>query len=147
MNKLNKCTLTIENNNFQGKKIDFDTKLYRKTETNIQNINGTPFITLNVFPEICILNSEENFDYTNKSNLRNITDYSNIYFKNLIKEYLYIISKEYMADIADFQGIYKSTFFTEEDFNKINWEKNFQNSFFEVNVFSRINSSNLYNKE
>ena len=35
----------------------------------------------------------------------------------------------------------------QDDFEKTEWKKIFQDSFFEVNVSSKINSSNLFNKE
>ncbi len=146
-NKLNKCFLTMDSIFIENGKIDFDTKLYKKTNTYINMINGSPFIKINVFPEISILNSGTDFDYNSSYNVEKVTHAVNKYYERIIKNYLYKISKDYNSDIDCFQGLYQSTFLTKEDFSKINWDKNFQNSFFEVNVTSRIYSSNLFNKE
>ena len=110
-------------------------------------IDGNPSISISIYPEITILNSEYVFDFTNEKNLQKLTNYSNMYFENLMKDYLYVITRKYNADIASFQGIYRSSFLTDDDFNKVNWNLNFQNSFYEVKTYTRISSSNLFNKE
>lgn len=146
-NKLNMCSLTIDSPFIENDKIDFNTKLYKRTGVYIDTINGSPFIKINVFPEISILNSGTNFDYNSSNNIEKTTYAINKYYENIIKKYLYKITKDYNSDINCFQGLYQSTFLTKDEFYKINWDKNFQNSFFEVNVSSRISSSNLFNKE
>ena len=146
-NSLNKCTLTIDSPFDQNEKIDFDTNLYKKTKTRVEIINGSPFISIEVFPEISILSSGNNFDYINKINNEKIITATNSYFEKIIKNYLYKISKEYVADIASFEGVYQSNFLTLEEFSKYNWKSNFQNSFFKVKINSRIASSNLFDKE
>ena len=146
-NKLNKCSLTIDNPFKENAETDFDVNLYKNTKTNISIINGSPFISLEVFPEISILSSGNEFDYTYDLYDKRIVKSINTYLEKIIKKYLYTISKKYSADIASFQGIYKSSFLTEQETSNYNWNSNFKNSFFEVKVNSRIASSNLFKKE
>lgn len=146
-NTLNKCTLTIDSPFAENEEIDLDTILYKKTNVNVEIINGSPLINIEVFPEISILNSGNEFDYTYNQNDEKLQKAVNSYIENIIKKYLYTISKEYNADIASFQGIYNSTFLTKKEALRYNWSSNFSNSFFEVKTNSRIASSNLFNKE
>ena len=55
--------------------------------------------------------------------------------------------KNFNSDIIGFKGLYRSVFATKEDFNEIHWDEIFQDSFFNVSVFTEVNSSNLFNKE
>ena len=67
--------------------------------------------------------------------------------EKLVKNYLYTISKKYNSDVTGFKALYKGNFFTREEFDKIHWDDVFQDSFFDVTINSKINSSNLFNKE
>lgn len=144
---LDECVITI-NSPFEGnEKIDLELTLYKDTDLNIDVINGTPYIAIDVYPEAFISSSGRNFDFTNSDNIKLVENETNAYLTEIIKNYLYDITKKYNSDIIGFGCLYKSKFLTEEDFNKIEWKKIFQDSFFEVNVNSKINSSNLFNKE
>ena len=78
---------------------------------------------------------------------RNIKNAVDKYLSNLIKDYLYKISREYNSDIAYFSEILSTKYLTVQEFNKVPWENIFKDSVFEVSVNSSINSSYLFNKE
>ena len=146
-NELNNCMLTIPHPSEENEKIDIDFKLYKKTKISIDIINNSPFISLDIFPEGTIRSSGNHLDYSNNSNFENVEKSLNTYLENIIKTYLYKISKEYDSDISGFSGKFSSKFLTEKDFQNQHWDKIFKDSFFKINIHTRINSSKLFNKQ
>lgn len=144
---LNECNLTIDSPFEENEKIDLELSLYKETNIDIDVINGTPFFTIDVYPEAYISSSGKKFDFVDSENIKLVEEATNGYLTTLIKNYLYDITKNFNSDIVGFGCLYKTNFLTEEEFNKVEWKKIFQDSFFEVNVNSKINSSNLFNKE
>ncbi len=144
---LNECILTIESPFEEGKKLDLEVSLYKETDINIDMINGTPFFNIDIYPEGFISSSGKNFDFINTDNISLVEKETNEYLEKIIKNYLYNITKNFNSDIVCFGGLYESKFLTEDEFKKVEWKKVFQDSFFEVDVHSKINSSNLFNKE
>lgn len=146
-NKLDNCIITTENPFQDSEYMDLDVTLYKDTEINIDLINGTPLISIKVYPEGTIKSSGSTFNYIDNENISSVENTVNDYFNNILKNYLYSITKTYNSDIAGFSWIYKSTFLTEEDFEKIHWNEIFSDSFFNIEIESKINSSNLFNEE
>ncbi len=146
-NKLETATITLDNPFDEGRYVDLDIELYKKTEVAINIINGTPYIELTVYPKGAIRSSGSIFNYINNDNINKLETATNNYLKKVITDYLYSISKEYNTDVIGFKGICQSKYLTEDEFDKVHWNEVFQDSFFDVNVKSEINSSNLFNKE
>lgn len=146
-NELKQCTIRIDNPFDESEQTDLDLKLYKDTSTKITMINGTPLISINVYPEVRIRSSGNSFDFIDDENIEILQNAVNKYLENLLDDYLYLISKEYNSDIAAFKGIYNSAFLTTEDAEKGHWDTVFQDSFFEVQVSTRLISSNLFNKQ
>lgn len=144
---LNECILSIDSPFEEGEKLDLEVSLYKETNIDIDVINGTPFFSIDIYPEGFISSSGKNFDFIDTDNIGLVEKATNEYIETLIKGYLYNITKNFNSDIIGFGCLYKTQFLTEDEFNKIEWKKIFQDSFFEVNVKSKINSSNLFNKE
>lgn len=146
-NKLNVATITIDNPFDEKNKVDLEIELYKKTEISLNLINSTPYITLNVYPKGTIRSSGSTFNYINNDNLSKLEHVTDNYLSKIIKNYLYDLSKEYNTDAIGFKGICEAQYLTEEEFEKIHWDEIYKDSFFDVNVKSNINSSNLFNKE
>ncbi len=146
-NKLESATITLDNPFDEGRYVDLDIELYKKTEVAINMINGTPYIQLDVYPKGAIRSSGSVFNYINNDNITKLEEATNSYLKNIVTDYLYNITKDYNTDVIGFKGIAQAKYLTEDEFDKIHWNDVFQDSFFNVNVKSEINSSNLFNKE
>lgn len=146
-NDLDTCTITIDNPFEENEKLDLDISLYKNTEIKIDIINGSPFITLTIYPEGTIRSSGSIFNYIDNNNITSVEHATTNYLEKILKDYLYTISKKYNSDIVGFKGIYQSTFLTKEEFDKIHWDEIFQDSYFKINLKTKINSSNLFNKE
>lgn len=146
-NDLDTCTITIENPFEENEKLDLDISLYKDTEIKIDIINGSPFILLEIYPEGTIRSSGSIFNYIDENNIKKVETATSTYLEKILKDYLYTITKKYNSDIVGFKGIYQSSFLTKENFDKIHWDEIFQDSYFQINLNTKINSSNLFNKE
>lgn len=146
-NELETCTLTMPSPFENDKEIDIEVKLYKNTEIDIELINGSPFINISIYPEGHIKSSGKSYNYTDNNHIRILENHTNIYLQDLLKNYLYTTSKQYSCDIVGFGGMYATQLATQEDFDNIHWEDIYRDSFFQVNVETKINSSNLFNKQ
>lgn len=146
-NDLDTCTITIENPFEENEMLDLELSLYKNTDIDIEIINGSPLISLIVYPEGTITSSGSIFNYIDINNIRKVETATSTYLEKILKDYLYTIAKKYNSDIVGFKGIYQSKFLTKEDFDKINWDKIFKDSYFNITLKTKVNSSNLFNKE
>ena len=146
-NDLDTCTITIDNPFEENEKLDLDISLYKNTEIKIDIINSSPLITLTIYPEGTIRSSGSIFNYIDNNNITSVEHATTNYLEKILKDYLYTISKKYNSDIVGFKGIYQSTFPTKKEFDKVHWDEIFKDSYFKINLKTKINSSNLFNKE
>ena len=146
-NDLDTCTITIDNPFEENEKLDLDISLYKNTNINIDIINGSPLISISVYPEGTIRSSGSIFNYSDNNNIKTVEKAATAYLEKILKDYLYTISKKYNSDIVGFEGILQASFLTKEEFDKIHWDEIFQDSFFSIELKTKINSSNLFNRE
>lgn len=144
---LDTCTITIDNPFEENEKLDLDISLYKNTNISIDIINGSPLISISVYPEGTIRSSGSIFNYIDNSQISIVENATTAYLEKILKDYLYTISKKYNSDIVGFEGIYQASFLTKEEFDNIHWDEIFQDSFFDIEFKTKINSSNLFNKE
>lgn len=146
-NDLNTCTITIDNPFEEGELLDLDISLYKDTDINIDLINGSPLISITIYPEGTIRSSGSIFNYIDNEKIDNVERATSNYIKKILEDYLYTISHKYNSDIVGFKGICQAKYLTKEEFDKVNWDEIFQDSYFDINLKTKINSSNLFNKE
>lgn len=146
-NELDSCVISIQNPIHRGDIIDLNIRKTKPPKIATTLINQTPFITIDISLEASIDSSGQDFDYTILENIKAVEESANKYLENLLKEYLYAISKDYNSDISSFGGRLATKFLTLEEFEKVHWSEIFKDSFFEVHVETTISSSHLFNKE
>lgn len=146
-NELDSCMISIENPFNDEDIIDLNLKKTTTPVIDVDLINDTPFITINISIDGSINSSGEEFDYTIPQNIKTIEYATNSYLEDLLKEYLYTIAKDYHSDIIGFGGILASKYLTLDEYTKIHWNEIFKDSFFEINVDTTVISSHLFNKE
>lgn len=146
-NNLNLCTITINNPFEAAEMIDLEVSLYKDTQIDVNIINGTPLISLTVYPEGTIKSSGSIFNYIDNAKIQSVENATSKYLEKLLDDYLYSISKKYNSDIIGFKGICQSKYLTKDEFETIHWDEIFQDSFFDIEIKTKINSSNLFNKE
>lgn len=147
INKLNGTIITLENPFDKDSYVDLDIELYKDTKVSVNIINNSPYITIDVHPKGSIRSSGSVFNYINNENIKKLENATDIYISNIIKDYVYRLTKEYNTDVIGFKSVCQSQYLTEDEFEKVHWDEIFQDSFFDVTVDTEINSSNLFNKE
>ncbi len=147
INKFDTGTITINSPFSENQKIDLDISLYKDTDISINIINGSPLISIEVYPEGSIRSSGTIFNYTDSEQIKLVEKATNAYLENILKHYLYSITKEFNSDTVGFKGICQSKYLTREEFEQVHWDEIFKDSFFDIKVNTQINSSNLFNKQ
>ncbi len=146
-NELKSCMISIPSPFQENELVDLNLKKCTGSKMEVDLINQTPYISIDLPIKGSINSSGEAFDYTIPENITLVEEAANKYLERLIKEYLYTISKQYNSDTVGFGGMLASKFLTTDEFNKIEWNKIFKDSFFTVKVDTHITSSHLFNKE
>ena len=146
-NKLKNCILTIQNPFIETKELDVQIKLKNNTETSVNLINGTPYIQLNISIETALANTYFDFDYTSSENIKILENATSKYLEEVLLNYLYKISHDLNTDICGFKNKLANNFLTLEEFNKIDWQKIFEYSYFDVNVQNTLNYNGLFIKD
>ena len=113
------------------------------TKINLNIINGSPYIKLDFTYSGRIYSIDSNRQYLDNKKLELISSSCNSYLESCFSDYLYKTSKEYKSDINEFGKYALSKFLTTNDFNDYNWNKNYKDSFFSVNVNTSVQSSIL----
>lgn len=146
-NDLASCMITIDNPFNSNDLIDLNLKRIKSPDIDVSLINNTPLISIDLCIQASIDSSGEEFDYTNTKNIKTVEEATNKYLEQLIKEYVYKITKDYNSDVAGFGGYLASKYLTNDKFEKVYWNEIFKDSYFDVKVNTTITSSHLFNKE
>lgn len=114
-----------------------------KSKNKVQIINGSPYISCNITLSARVISSSMANNYLEPENIKLIQDYANSYLKSCIEDYLYKTSIDFNSDIIGFGKYGVHNFRTMQSWNNYNWLEKYKNSFFDVNVNTKIVSSYL----
>lgn len=142
-NKLETCTITIQNPLNTSETLDLELALKNNTKNAVNIIHGSPLIKSNIHLKAKIYDIDENSNYSDKEILNKIKVEAESYLKNEIKRYLYRTSKDLRSDIDNFNGIAIRKFKTWDDWQKYDWTKNYGDAFFNVDVKLDLKSSHI----
>lgn len=146
-NMLEESIFTIDNPFEENSKIDLFLGIRKNCNIDVEIINETPFISMDFFTGASIKTSGENFDYTSTENIKIVEEHAKKQLENLISNYLYKLSKEYDSDIFNFQSIYSKKCLTNQELEKVHFDKVYKDSFFDINVDVEVSSTHLFDKE
>ena len=144
-NNVDTFLITVPYDENTNTTIDLSSTLSKRSKINVDIINGTPYISVDIYIDANILTIEDNTDYLDISFLNTISNSANSYLKSTILGYLYKTSKEFKSDIDCFGCSASKKFLTTNDFHNFDWKNSYENSFFNVNVHSNVKSSLLLN--
>ena len=142
-NQLNQFMISVPNYKNNNTYLDIYLTQLSPSKIEIDTSSEIPYIEISCEFSGRIYSMSENSKYLSEENLKSISNSCNSYIKNMILEFLYKTSKEFQSDITDFGRFSLKNFLSIEDFQKYNWEKNYKNAFFNVNVNTSIKSSML----
>lgn len=113
------------------------------TRISVKIENGTPYIKVKCYYSGRIYSVDSNRQYLNEEKLEAISNICSSYLESAFSDYLYKTSKEFKSDINEFGKYALPLFLTSNDFNDYNWNENYKNAFFDVEVNSIVESSIL----
>lgn len=145
-NRLENATISIPSPFNQNSTIELYLGLTKNTKNSVKLINNTPYIKSKVYITANITSLDENLNYSDEENLKLIEDYANTYLKQNILKYMYKTAKNYKSDITDFGKYIVKNYLVWDDWIKSDWENNYANSFFYLEVDTTVQSGFLFTK-
>lgn len=145
-NKLDTCIISIPSPFNLNSTVDLHITRVQNTDIDLEIVNGTPLIYVNVFLEGFGVSLDENTNYNSLESITILNNYAEEYIKNQIENYLYKTSKEFNSDIASFGKYALKKYSTWDKWIYSNWLKNYKYSFFAVTVEANIKTGYEYNK-
>lgn len=142
-NEANTFLISIPNPRNSKNTIDLSTSEYKKTSIDVDVSNGSPHITVNVFLIAEILSIDTGTDYLSEYYLDEVSNAANNYLASRMSDYLYKTSTDFKTCIDDFDKFAVTHFLTNHDWEAYDWVNSYSDSFFDVNVHTKVNSSML----
>lgn len=143
VNKISGFFVSIPDPEKENSYLDLYLSPSQKTSISANIINGSPYVKVNCKFSGKVHSMNENSKYLNSDLLQQISDSCNSYLESVFSNYLYKTSLDLKSDINGIGRKALMRFFTIKDFNDYNWNENYKNAFFDVNVDTNITSGNL----
>ena len=145
-NDLTSCTISIPDPFNINSSIDLHITKKKDCKVFVEFINGSPYISIDVFIDAFGLSLDEETNYQSLEDIHILTAYAEQYIKLQVNNYLYKTSKELNSDISGSGKYALSKYLTWDEWLESNWLENYKNSFFDVNVTVRLKSGYEFNK-
>lgn len=113
------------------------------TKIKVDIINNSPYIKIDSSFSARLSTISSDSNYLDDNVLSSISLACNKYLENVIRDYLYKTSTDFKSDINGLGKHALSNFINNSDFENFNWNTNYCNSTFEVNVETNIISGSL----
>lgn len=123
--------------------IDIYVTPLKSRKVDIDTSSSTPYINVNCYFSARIYSMAENSKYLSDDVLAAISNSCNSYLENIISDYLYKTSKNFKSDVNGFGNNATKNFLTTKGFENYNWNENYKNAFFKVNVETSVKSGML----
>ncbi|MBR3673542.1 MAG: Ger(x)C family spore germination protein [Clostridia bacterium] len=144
--KIEICTISVPSPFETNAEIDLSIRKSKKPKIDVELINGSPYITVDLYLEAHGLTLNETIDYTSISDTELLENSANKFLESEITNFLYKTSSKFNSDIFGFGKHVLSKYLTWEEWENSNWNNNYKNSFFKVNVHVSIISGSEFDK-
>ena len=142
-NNLKSCNISVPNPNNEMKTVDLYLTLYAKPEIKVSILNGSPYVMIHVRTNARISSIDEISSEMTEEQITTLENSASTYLEKQISNYLYKTAKEFHSDIAGIGKYALSQFRTSTDIMNYHLIERNQDSFFQVNVNTEIESSFL----
>jgi len=142
-NDLKSCNISIPDPNNEMQTVDLYLTLYAKPEIKVSILNGSPYVTIQVRTNARIASIDKISSEMTQERIQALEISASSYLETQISNYLYKTAKEFHSDIAGIGKYALKQFRTNTDFMNYHWLERYQDSFFQVNVNTEIESSFL----
>ncbi len=135
--------ITIQDPEKEDNYLDIYISPLRSPKVDLNIINGSPYIKVKFEFSGRIYSIDSDREYLDTKKLDAISTSCNSYIESTFSDYLYKTSREFKSDINGFGKYALSKFLTTKDFENYNWNKNYKDAFFSVEVNTSVESSIL----
>ncbi len=143
-NKLDNCTISIENPLKNDSTLDLYIYKQKNTKKKVNLINNSPYIDIDASIKVRILSSNKSAEELTNDNINQVKESVNKYLEDEISKFLYKTSQSYNSDICGLGKYAITKFYKNSDWTNYNWLDNYKNSIFNVKVNSSVVSSLLF---
>ena len=144
--KIEICTISVPSPFETNSEIDLSFRKSKNSKIKVDMINGSPYISVDLFLEAHGLTLNNSVDYTSLEDIELLQNSAEQYLKQQVTDFLYKTAKELNSDISGFGKYALSKYSTWDEWEKSNWTDNYKNSFFNVNVNVTVLSGSEFNK-
>lgn len=144
--KIDICTISVPNPFEINSEIDLSIRKSKDSKIKVDMINGSPYISVDLFLEAHGLTLNSSVDYTSSNDVELLQNSAEQYLKLQVTNFLYKTAKELNSDISGFGKYALSNYSTWDEWEKSNWTNNYKNSFFNVNVNVTVLSGSEFDK-
>lgn len=109
----------------------------------VKIVNGSPYISISGELKGKIYTMNTNSTFLDASKLNSLSTATNDYLESMFTAYLYRTSKELKSDINGFGKDALSNFITTQELEDYNWLSNYEDSFFDINLTTIVESGVL----
>lgn len=141
--EVNSFLISVNDPNGGQDKIDLMLYTEKGKNINVDIVNNTPYVTIDIKLTGKIYSMKANLRYLDASVLESISEEANRYLKDIITTYLYKTSTEFKADINGIGKYCLSKFLTMPEFEDFDWKESYANSTFNVSVNTEVQSGFL----
>ena len=147
-NKLDSCIISIDNpiSEKETKKIEIQLFPSQKTKINLNIVNDTPHISLQLSLNADIMTLDTDVNYETNNVLSKISKTTEQYLKTQFNAYLNKVTKQYNVDIDDFSLKGPAHFSTIPEWEKFNWDEKFKKTEFDIDIDINVLSTILITK-
>lgn len=144
--KIEICTISVPSPFETNSEIDLSVRKSKAPKIKVDLINGSPYISVDLFLEAHGLTLNDSVDYTSLSDIELLQNSAKQYLELQVTNFLYKTAKEFNSDISGFGKYALSKYSTWDEWKNSNWTENYKNSFFNVNVNITVLSGSEFDK-
>lgn len=140
---VNSFLVSVNDPNGEEDNIDLMLYLHEGRNINVDIVNNTPYITIDLKLTGRIYSMKEGLNYLDSSILDSLSEEANNYLKDILTTYLYKTSTEFKSDINGLGKYCLANFLTLSEFENFDWQESYSSSTFNVSVNTEIQSGFL----
>ena len=139
-NQIKRFMVSVPDPENENKYLDIYLTPIGSVDIDVDTSTSVPYIKIDCRYSGQIYSMSENSNYLSSDVLDSISNSCNSYLESIFLDYLYKTSKDFQSDANGFGKYALKNFLTVSDYESYNWNENYKNAFFEVNIDSSIKS-------
>lgn len=139
-NQIKRFMVSVPDPENANKYLDIYLTPIGSVDIKVDTSTSTPYIKIDFRYSGQIYSMSKNSDYLSTEVLNSISNSCNSYLESVFLDYLYRTAKDFQSDVNGFGKYALKNFFTTSEFDNYDWNENYKNAFFKVNIDTSIKS-------